>query len=222
MIAKLNHTLRTIALMLLVVVVVWGINGVYLSALSAKSTMVFWAADFLQWIVLPGVMAWQLAQRHGVYPADYGFTPRWPEWRLLGWAVVALCTLYPAYFVVSQWASQWLGVSDGFFVWQDTFPHNFLKPVLLVYSAVTAGFVESALFIGLPWLAWQRLGAARPVVFSIMVSLVFAAAHWEQGLHVILGALAFNLVACGWYFALKSLWPVVLAHIGVDLVDFIG
>nr|WP_229506747.1 CPBP family intramembrane glutamic endopeptidase [Pseudoduganella rivuli] len=93
--------------------------------------------------------------------------------------------------------------------------------VIWIYSAVTAGIVESIFFIGLPWLLYRHVRAAPSrIAFALLATTVFAVAHWEQGPHVIIGAFFSNLVACFWYFLLGTLWPVAAGHILVDLVAF--
>ena len=58
------------------------------------------------------------------------------------------------------------------------------------------------------------------IAFTILASLVFALAHWEQGPHVVVGAAFYNVVACFWFFYFGTLWPIVAGHVLVDLVAF--
>jgi hypothetical protein len=211
---------RAVLISLCVVVGVWSVNGIYLSMLSKYSAASFWTADLVQWVVLPSVLAWLLANRYQVRPQHYGLDPSALGFRVLLWSVPAALTFYAAYFWVTEFAGSALGNPGGFFAFQDVFPDGALGTLVWLYSALSAGIVESVFFIGLPWLLWSQTRADDRVWFTALWSAIFAAAHWEQGPHVFIGALAFNLVACAWYFRLRTLWPVVIGHVIVDLIDF--
>ena len=45
-------------------------------------------------------------------------------------------------------------------------------------------------------------------------------AHWEQGAHIAAAAFCFNTVMCAWFFQLRTLWPIAIAHIAIDLIVF--
>lgn len=218
-------THQVLAFSLLLIVFVWSINGIYLAALSRYSLAAFWAADLLQWIVLPGFITWHLARHHGIRPEHYGFASFGNDGlRLLGWSVLAAITFHFAFFWVNAQAWQFFGQPTGFFALEVAFPAGALGRVVWLYSALTAGFVESVFLIGLPWLLWTRLGyahmQAQALVFTLASSLVFAVVHWEQGPHVVVAALAFGIVACAWFLRLRTLWPVAIGHVVVDLVAF--
>lgn len=205
---------------LLLVAIVWGVNGIYLSCLSRFSAVAFWMADLVQWVVLPAAILVFLARRHAVFPANYGFDPAQLRVSACLWGLVAGATFYAAFFWVRDFTFMRLGAPTGFFALEDVFPGGVMGTVVWIYSALSAGLIESIFFIGLPWLLWSRLGQSGTFSFALLCSLVFAAVHWEQGPHVVAGALAFNLVACAWYFRLRSLWPVAIGHALVDLIAF--
>lgn len=213
-------TKSAILISLFVVVVVWGINGVYLSILSKYSASAFWTADLVQWVLLPSALIWILTSHYLVRPKHYGLDPADIGIQTIAWSVPASITFYAAYFWLTEFVSGQLGNPGGFFAFEDVFPTGNLGTVAWLYSALSAGIVESVFFIGLPWLLWSQTRSEDRVWFTAFWSVVFAAVHWEQGPHVFVGALAFNLVACAWYFRLKTLWPVVIGHVIVDLIDF--
>lgn len=205
---------------LVVVVTVWAINGVYLSVLSKYSAAAFWAADLVQWVLLPIALVVILARNYGIGPARYGLAVRDLRWPVLAWSLPASLTFYAAYFWLTGFVANALGNPGGFFQFQDVFPEGRLGTLVWLYSALSAGIVESVFFIGLPWLLWSRRRPDDRLLFTALWSVIFAAVHWEQGPHVFVGALAFNLVACAWYFRLQTLWPIVIGHVIVDLIDF--
>jgi len=209
-------------LAVLPVALIWQINGIYLAALARINLLLFWAADFIQWIVLPTFILVFVAKKAGVLPKHYGLDTSALRWQLqilgtLGVFITAGLTFYFA----RNWAWQLFGRPTGFFTFPGVFPSGPMGTVIWLYSAVTAGVVESVFFIGLPWL-WYRNIKVIPsrVSFALVASAVFAIAHWEQGPHIVAAALLFNLVACAWYFKLGSLLPIVAGHTLVDLVAF--
>lgn len=207
---------------MLPVVLIWQINGIYLAALARISVLIFWTADFIQWIVLPTVLLVLVAKRVGVVPRHYGLDTSALRWKpqILGTFGVFI-TAGLTFYWTRNWAWHLFGQSSGFFTFPGVFPSGPMGTVIWAYSAVTAGLVESVFFISLPWLLYQNLrDSPSYALFSFAASVVFATAHWEQGLHVAAGAFFFNLVACAWYFKLGSLWPVALGHTFVDLVAF--
>lgn len=211
---------RAIALALAVVAFVWGVNGIYLSVLSRYSVAAFWIADVVQWLVIPGAIVFWLAARHNILPRDYGFDPARLTFAALAWGAVAAVTFYPAYFQVKDAAWALLGEPGGFFALEDVFPGGAMGKVIWIYSALTAGIIESAFFIGLPWLLWSRKAIGSALFFSGAISVLFAAVHWEQGPHIVVAAMAFSLVACAWFFRMRTLWPVVIGHVIIDLIAF--
>lgn len=211
---------KSIATILLIAAIVWGVNGVYLSYLSEFGPLVFWTADLIQWVLVPAVSACYLASKFGIAPSQYGFNPPVPRPTHFLWGMLSVAAFYPAFFWVRNYTWTALGMPSGFFTWSAEMPDGYAGTAVWMYSAITAGLVESAFFIGLPWLLWSRHIPQKRVLFSLASSVVFSAVHWEQGPHVVAGAFAFGLVACVWYFRSQSLWPVAIGHTVVDLMAF--
>lgn len=210
---------RALAIALALVVVVWGVNGVYLAPLSRLGPLPFWAADLAQWVLLPALLLGWL-HRLGLRPADYGFGAPDRLAPVLAGAVLATLVLYLCFFGVRDLAWRALGYPGGFFSLGDVFPGGAAGRVAWLYAALSAGLVESVFFIGLPWLLWSRRQAGSALLFSLASATVFAVVHWEQGAHVVAGALAFGLAACALFFHWRNLWAVAIGHVAVDLVAF--
>lgn len=213
-----------IAVLTAPVIIAAFINGWYLSALAELGLHWFWAVDLLQWIFLPLGLVVVLARR-GVPPSLYGFARPQDEWV---WLIIctglATLTLAAVYFGVKPWALKVFGPAPAGFQFENVELSGLAGRVLWLYASFTAGFVESIFYIGLPWLACQRWTAAThwltPLLFSLLSALVFASVHWEQGWSGMVAALAFGLAACFWFFRLRSLWPIALAHTLIDLYSF--
>ncbi len=59
-------------------------------------------------------------------------------------------------------------------------------------------------------------------VMVMVSSLLFAAYHWTTGLGNIVAVFFFGLYAMLFYKRVGALWPMMVAHFLVDLVDFSG
>lgn len=227
---ELSHTQRkqqeiAVALSLALVWAVWLLNGFYMAALAQFSVLLFWLVDIAQWVLLPGVLLFVLARAYAILPHHYAYA--WPiadTRQLLKDTAVVFIIGYLAY------SSAWLfwallGHPMAEFSWPQTFPEGWLGTLTWLYASVTAGLVESVFFISLPWLLYRSVLTRqnrRPNrdVFIVLVSLVFALAHWEQGMHIVAAAFCFNTVMCAWFFQLRTLWPIAIAHVLIDLIAF--
>lgn len=211
-----------VALTLLPVFAIWQVNGIYLAALARISVPLFWSADFVQWVVLPIVLLVLLAKRASLTPKHYGLDTRALRWQALTSDPLAVFVTAGLALLVARTLSwQLLDQPTGFFTFPGVFPGGLMGSVVWLYSAVTAGVVESIFFLGLPWLLYRNI-RSKPsgVLFAFIVSGFFAVAHWEQGPHAVVGAFAFSLVVCRWFFKSETLWPIAVGHALVDLAAF--
>lgn len=212
---------QAVLVSLYVVAAVWLANGMYLAPLSKGNAVAFWAVDLVQWVVLPVLVLGYLSRRHAIGPGQYGFAfSDLRKGATYAWSVPATLTFYLAYAGTSHYAAVLLGFPGADFSYDGLFPDSAPGALIRLYSGLTAGLVESIFFIGLPWLLWTASGRRSPILFTALVSVIFAWAHWEQGLPTVAGALAFNLVACAWYFRLHTLWPIAIGHAITDLIEF--
>jgi hypothetical protein len=211
---------KAIGIAIGVVVFIWSINGVYLSALSNFSKSLFWVADITQWVVIPSIILWVLASQYQVKAREYGLVVNGEFAKFIVFGFVAAITFYPEFFGVRNMAWSMLGYTSANFSYANVYPGGWLGSITWVYSAVSAGVIESIFFISLPWLLWSTVVKKRVVLFVCISSVVFAAVHWELGIHIVAGAFVFNLAACSWYFQSRSLWPVVIGHTIIDLIAF--
>ena len=211
-----------VASAVLPVVVIWLVNGIYLAALARINMSLFWFADFIQWMVLPVALLVFLAKRASVFPKHYGLDTSALRWQspILG-TLAMFVTAGLAFWATRNLSWQLLAQPTGFFSFPGVYPSGLMGKIIWLYSSVTAGVVESVFFIGLPWLLYHNIRSTPSrTVFATSISVIFAATHWEQGPHVVVGAYFFNVVACFWFFRLGTLWPVAAGHTMVDLVAF--
>lgn len=196
-------------------------NGLYLETAARISASLFWALDLLQWIVLPGLF-WAWLSLAGLRAEHIGFARTRSHWlQFVGEVASVFLSAGVLFFLVRALAG--LHFPGAQFSVAHVFPaEGLLRQIAWAYAASTAGLVESALFLGLPWLLWrnQKTQGRRTWVFVLLVSLLFALVHWELGVPVMLGAFAIHAVSCAWFFHYKSLWPVAISHVLVDLIAF--
>ena len=198
-------------------------NGWFNGPLFRASLTLFLLVDALYHVVLPIFGVWFLATRAGIRPAQYGFPIPPPLARELPFTTFVLAVVLSLVFFIPQrtlWALSGFPVPS--FSWGQVTPTGPLHGPVVLYLAVTAGVVESAVYLGLGWLVWRHFFThrVRPMLFALISAAVFASVHWEQGLHGVTGAFAFGYVACVLYLRIRDLWAIAGAHAAVDVVAF--
>ncbi|WP_394751897.1 CPBP family intramembrane glutamic endopeptidase [Crenothrix sp.] len=219
----LNHRQKIeVAVVLFLIVMVWEANGIYLAAFAHNHIVLYWLSYLFQWVILPTMLIILLAKQALILPQHYGFNSTVFSWQGF---IAETIGMFISAGLAFKWSSQlsWhlLGQRTGYFNVLSAYPNGALHTVVWIYSSIAVGIVESIFFIGLPWLLYKNTQRHASVkVFSVLISVIFATTHWEQGPHVIVGAFFFSIVACYWYFKLGTLWPVAAGHALIDLVAF--
>lgn len=211
-----------VTLAVLPVAVIWLVNGLYMTTLARISVSLFWFVDFIQWIVLPTTLLVFLAKSASVLPKHYGFDASTLRWlpSIMGALAVFVTTGLVFFLAIRLW---WLLFDrpTGFFAFPEVFPGGLARQIIWFYSSVTAGIIESIFFIGLPWLLYRNIkNEPSCVAFTFISSVIYATAHWEQGPDTVVAVFCFQLVACVWFFKLRTLWPIAAGHTLVDMVAF--
>ncbi|MBI3043774.1 MAG: CPBP family intramembrane metalloprotease [Betaproteobacteria bacterium] len=206
----------TVALLLL--------NGFWLEAAYRRSVGLFWALDALQFVVAPALGIWMLVRLGGIplsRAGIRGFGAGYDMRRVLALfvfvALVFVATYHGARLAAPSAA--WLPPSE-FGYDQAIGRAPGLKPVFLVYAAVTAGFVEEVMFRGLPFLYFVAAEPGRGDVarFVAVSAMLFSAIHWENGLGELVATLVLGVVVAVLYSWIRNLWPFIAGHIVTDLV----
>jgi membrane protease YdiL (CAAX protease family) len=201
-------------------------DGLYKRPLYHWSAAAFWLADIAKFVLLPGIVLWWLARHADVRPRDYGL--RWPRTQdersaLLGGTLLACLVLGPAYFVAQDWIWRAWPAAAPVFSYDTALPASgSARWLAIAYYATTAGVVEEIVFRGLPWAWTVRFGDTRAIrwIWIAVTSILFGLAHWENGTPDVLAAGVFGIGAAVLYLRLRSLWPLVLAHVVTDVIAF--
>jgi membrane protease YdiL (CAAX protease family) len=202
------------------------LNGFYNGPLYRLNPSLFWAADFLLYVLAPVTIVIVLAQFAQIYPKHFGLKiPPFGGIEAIATSIFLAFVLLATYEVVKYfgWVFTYRWYSAPDFSYGAATPNGVLRPLVVFYWAITAGLMESIFYIGLPWHLWRnQFGLAeRRRTFLWLSSIVFAAVHWEQGPHNVVAAFAFGLVACLLYWKINDLWPIVGAHTLVDIALFL-
>lgn len=175
------------------------VNGWY-NPILAPFPVLYWAADVLQWIVVP-LLVWLFVVREKIPLISIGFRAV-----RVGEYIFAILILGVAYFYLGL-APSLQGL--GFF--------------LAVYMAGTAAVVEEVVFRGMACalIFHYMKGNLAVWVYIIVTTLVFTVVHFEQGWSGMLPAFMFGIAAATVYLRTRSLYPVMAAHFLCDFITFI-
>ncbi|MCG2594028.1 CPBP family intramembrane metalloprotease [Ramlibacter sp. XY19] len=202
------------------------LNGFYKLPLHRVGPAWYWAADALQFVLVPVICVWWLLRPAGVDAQALGLGlglrrgrhGRQEDWAsLLFVAVVIFAITWPIVFMARRFGWEYADVLP------DILPTAWGARLLVaVYMAVTAALVEEVAFRALPWLYVREVLAERwrAPVYLVGSTFLFALIHAEQGPAGMISSGWFGFVAAAYYLRLRSLWPPVLAHFAVDLWAF--
>jgi membrane protease YdiL (CAAX protease family) len=199
------------------------IDGFVRRELYAISPSLYWAFDFLKFVVLPAAAAICLARAFGVRPEHYGIrgvaqNETWVQFIGLTFFVALLlagvhyATYYVAWFVLRP------EVAQPFY--QEINPAGILRVPAALYMAGTAAVVEEVFCRGIPLLYLQRRfpNGIPEASYVWGTALLFGFLHWENGFHDVVAAFVFGLAAAAIYLKLRDLWPLMGGHFVIGLV----
>ncbi|WP_309398935.1 CPBP family intramembrane glutamic endopeptidase [Cerasicoccus maritimus] len=216
---------RKLATLLLIGYLPFYLNGFY-NPILQHTQWAFWAADIAIWIILPAALfTW--GRRHDLYRwPEIGFNqqvgfggPRWAFPILLVIATPILFYLEKMSFTIAMDLAPPKPQEFSFGNEVQRQPSALVRLVKLIYFAFTAGFVEEIYMRGMMRRLFREDGAG-PALFIILSTLIFTFAHWENGAYGLTIAFMWGLMAAVFYEITRNLWPLILAHILVDLVAF--
>lgn len=193
--------------------------------LYAFSPGVFWLFKIFLASVLPLTAMWALAKKYGIGPGQYGL-PLPPKINidLVGLsalvAVSIAVTYLPAHNLAWIYLSQYVETRP--FTWVDGLPDGNLRFLAILAVSFDAGFFESVIFVGLPWLMFGNhcTTTAKKASFAFVSAVIFGACHRGNGFPEVIAVTVFGLVAVLWFLKLRNLWPVVIGH-GLADVGFL-
>jgi Type II CAAX prenyl endopeptidase Rce1-like len=186
----------------------------------------FYLVDLLQWVATPLLVWFLLLRPSGVMLKDFGldFSPyRGKLLESSGRFAFVTFLLWIADFPVRHIAYRYLWQYAGTFGYGNAIPASLpWHGLVVVYFAITAGFIEEIVFRGLPWAYLSRTirGPGLNFWYITLTSLLFAAVHSEQGPHGVIAAFSYGIMTALLYTKLKNLWPLVVGHFVCDLIAF--
>ncbi|MEE8261561.1 MAG: CPBP family intramembrane glutamic endopeptidase [Gammaproteobacteria bacterium] len=200
------------------------VNGTYKEALYSNPAL-YWVVDITQWIVLPLVCLALLYSRARVGPSDYGLSlpgRSYPVWEMVGAALLAMLLLGAAYWGLTTFLWRFPGFEAPTFTHHSIIPDGPGKIAVVTYLALTAGVVEEIFFRGLPWFGLRIITNqnSRRFIYIIGTSILFGLIHWENGTPEILATFVYGVIAAFLYLKLLNLWPLIGAHVLLDILEF--
>lgn len=201
------------------------LNTFYSQPLFKYDPALFWLADIAQWTIFP-FFSWLLVLRpNRISISDFGLcllTNSTMNSIGLKVFVVAMIALWVADVPVEFVANRLMGnhADFGYGVVAAGYPKLWLLSV--IYFSVTASLVEEVVFRGLPWLYFSTAISAnhRQFWYVFATSIIFAATHSETGPPGMIASLSFGITAALLYAKLRNLWPIVAAHLVIDIYSF--
>jgi len=203
------------------------LNHFYMAPLAALGPAWLWAADVVQFILVP-LACWQFVLRPAAIALpELGMPLRQDRWTAglpmdttVWMALLLLAWTWPVH--VFSMRLGWPYV-DGHVLYAVMPTHAFTPHLLVtVYLSATAALIEETVYRALPWLYFRETMGPRwrRTAYVVVTSLVFAACHSEQGPAGVVATFWFGVVAARIYTKLGSLWPVVLGHFLFDMIAF--
>lgn len=200
------------------------LNGYYLKSLHDFDPAAFWAADLGQYVFVPLLLAVILVKYVRIQAVELGFRSK-PQWRSSSdhaVEILFICLMcWASYSPVKAVVSMYLPAHGNEFGHWSAIPQSFVLKLLVVgYYAASAALIEEVAYRALPWLYLSQFNNMRWKfsIYIVTTSLIFAAAHWEQGLQGVIAAFTFGFTTALLYSQFKNLWPLVIAHFATNCV----
>jgi membrane protease YdiL (CAAX protease family) len=202
------------------------VDGFFKGPLYAFSPMAFWAFDIFKFVLAPAAVLIWLAHAFSITPVSYGLRRGNAEdwFNIIVLAIFLTLVLNLLYTIVGQIVLQITGPApEGNLGYRSVIPKDFLRFPVLVYFGLSAGFAEEIFFRALPLLYIRERFGKRKLhwwAYVVVTSLLFAAAHWENGVHEVAATFVFGVATSLLYLKLRDLWPLVGAHALIDIWNF--
>ena len=194
------------------------INGI-LNASFYQTPLIYWSLELVYWLVVPSIcllIYLRIPENNfnklGLHSEIFYKKDVKKIW-LTG--LILFPVLLVVYLAALNISWKLLPIPPVF-SYRSVIPESLaLKSLVIVYFAFTAGFVEEVLFRGLLYSI-----ISNPVYYIIVSSTTFSLIHWESGLSNVLATFVIGGIMAYIYFKLKNLWPLIIAHVCMDLTWF--
>lgn len=199
------------------------LNHFYNAPLLAWHPGWFWAADIVQWVLVPVACYALLLRPARIAPAEVGLQIASDRvgmaWRTLFTVILLVTFSWPVCEISWRVGCEY---SDPLVIHRAMPAGRAAHWFVAIYLSVAAAWVEEVAYRALPWLYLHDKVPARwrDAVYVLLTSLLFAAAHSEQGPGGMFAAWWFGLLTAWHYARRRNLWPLILAHFILDMIAF--
>jgi membrane protease YdiL (CAAX protease family) len=106
------------------------------------------------------------------------------------------------------------------FEYHDTLPQSkILRPLVIMYFAVTASILEELITRGLTYKIFNYKHK-HTILYILGSSLIFALAHWEGGTYNIIPTFFFGIATASLFLKYQKIIPIMVAHVFVFLANW--
>ena len=212
-------------ILFLVGILPYELNGWY-NPLIEGSPAVFWGADAFIFVAMP-IAAYIYGTRRGLFTRrELGFhfdiRDRARAALFFAGLVILPIVLYYGTERSARLAAYIFkeACEKKTFGYEQLFGQmNAGKLAMVTYAAVTAGLVEEFYYRGMFKLLFNP-GRANTVFYVLSSAIIFSSVHWEGGPCQLFYTLIYGIMAAAAYALIKNIWPLVIAHMILDVVWF--
>ncbi|MFC1558112.1 CPBP family intramembrane glutamic endopeptidase [candidate division KSB1 bacterium] len=202
------------------------LNGFY-NQILAGSPVLYWVFDIAAWIVIPAVVFVFLARYSDISLKELGlelpFRSGKETLRFVFLCVLVFFILYYGYYLTESFAKAEIGTNYFVvdFSYKSLIPEGGILGILvLIYFSATAGIVEEIYYRGIFRLLFGD-SVLQKVLYVLISSVIFSSVHWEGGIHNLIPAFIFGLIASIYFVFNRNLYPLILGHTVTNLILFI-
>ncbi len=199
------------------------ING-WLYANTKPSVHVFWIAEIIYWVILPSAIFTYLIKYQSLTWRDLGIHQRIQNIHnpagVLFLCLLFACFSYTIYQSCISLTRYIVSDAPGLFSYTSMQSKFYLYKLLsALFFAATAAIVEELYYRGLLYKIIESFNYHK-IIYLVFSPLLFALAHWEQGVDGLISNLMFGFIFCLFYMKLRNLWPLITGHFIVDYIYF--
>lgn len=211
---------------LILVVVCRIVGGLFLGNFSSQGTTVFWAREAVLFLAIPVSYLIFIARRYSVYPRSYGLQGPGLNYsfiELFGLSVLCVFVyFFINYLIAIAILKRIFPPIPSIFSFDQVISHGLLRIPVVVYLAVSAGFIEEIFFRGIlrEIIVGENETRRSNFTYVSISSLAYAMSHWGAQTYEILSVSITGILACCLYLKFRNLWPLIVAHVGLNLVVF--
>lgn len=197
-------------------------NG-FINPILIQNKLLFWIIDAIDHAIIPIILLFIFRNKNNWVQSSFKWPKGIEEWANFAFLLLGVLIIGPFIFEYINDACQLAFKSNFLFngvPFKTAFDGvNFSKITLVLYAALSAGIFEEVFIKGI---FYKIFIDNKHSVYKtyIILSLLFAIIHWNQGVVGILTAFTYSILSFLLYGHIKNLIPLILLHFAIDLDVF--